>query len=157
MYDTFYSCTFAVSFPGSLPEWGVTVLQADEEMDAGDVWSSNNFSVPHASSLTKSAFYNKVRTYATGRQARLVISVTITCMVYCGRDLCTSRSSFFPSNKPCFCFVFVLNLVSRVYRSYDNIPAGRRWPSRLIIRSKYQNLKYSAVRPGGDQGSPGCS
>eukprot|EP00903_Cladosiphon_okamuranus_P006434 g6295.t1 len=44
----------------SLPEWGVTVLQADEEMDAGDVWKSNNFRVPHSSTLTKSAFYNKL-------------------------------------------------------------------------------------------------
>lgn len=26
--------------------WGVTVLQADEEMDAGDVWASADFSVP---------------------------------------------------------------------------------------------------------------
>ena len=26
--------------------WGVTVLQADEEMDAGDVWASVEFSVP---------------------------------------------------------------------------------------------------------------
>lgn len=44
----------------STPEWGVTILQADEEMDAGDVWKSCNFSVPHSSTLTKSAFYNKV-------------------------------------------------------------------------------------------------
>lgn len=36
------------------------MLQADEEMDAGDVWKSNNFRVPHSSTLTKSAFYNKV-------------------------------------------------------------------------------------------------
>ncbi|MFJ7954672.1 hydrogenase maturation protein [Streptomyces sp. NPDC096319] len=27
-------------------EWGVTVLQADEEMDAGDVWASASFPVP---------------------------------------------------------------------------------------------------------------
>ncbi|MGW8353988.1 hydrogenase maturation protein [Streptomyces wedmorensis] len=27
-------------------EWGVTVLQADEEMDAGDVWASETFRVP---------------------------------------------------------------------------------------------------------------
>lgn len=44
----------------SLSEWGVTVPQADEEMDAGDVWKSNNFRVPHSATLTKSAFYNKV-------------------------------------------------------------------------------------------------
>lgn len=54
--STFY---FVFSRAGSLPEWGVTVLQADEEMDAGDVWTSSNFSVPHSSTLTKSAFYNK--------------------------------------------------------------------------------------------------
>lgn len=47
----------------SLPEWGVTILQADEEMDAGDVWKSCKFAVPHSSTLTKSAFYNKVQTY----------------------------------------------------------------------------------------------
>ncbi|MFH9725115.1 enoyl-CoA hydratase-related protein [Streptomyces sp. NPDC017254] len=29
-------------------EWGVTVLQADEEMDAGDVWASATFRVPVA-------------------------------------------------------------------------------------------------------------
>lgn len=46
---------------GRLPEWGVTILQADEEMDAGDVWKSSTFSVPHSSTLTKSALYNKVR------------------------------------------------------------------------------------------------
>lgn len=51
---------------GNLPEWGVTVLQADEDMDAGDVWNSNNFAVPHSSTLTKSAFYNKVK---RGQQA----------------------------------------------------------------------------------------
>ncbi|CAM9684180.1 unnamed protein product [Ascophyllum nodosum] len=45
---------------GSLPEWGVTVLQADKEMDAGDVWGSVNFSVPHSRTLSKSAFYNKL-------------------------------------------------------------------------------------------------
>lgn len=46
-----------------MPEWGVTILQADEEMDAGDVWKSCNFAVPHSSTLTKSAFYNKVQTH----------------------------------------------------------------------------------------------
>ncbi|MFE7513649.1 hydrogenase maturation protein [Streptomyces sp. NPDC057540] len=30
-------------------EWGVTVLQADEEMDAGDVWASTAFHVPEVS------------------------------------------------------------------------------------------------------------
>jgi len=30
-------------------------------MDAGDVWKSNNFGVPNSTTLTKSAFYNKVR------------------------------------------------------------------------------------------------
>eukprot|EP00904_Undaria_pinnatifida_P013582 jgi/Undpi1/9354/HiC_scaffold_26.g11812.m1 len=46
---------------GCLPEWGVTILQADEEMDAGDVWKSSTFSVPHSSTLTKSALYNKTK------------------------------------------------------------------------------------------------
>ena len=59
----------------SLPEWGVTVLQADEEMDAGDVWKSCNFSVPHSSTLTKSAFYNKVLLVMETKAKRLV-SVT---------------------------------------------------------------------------------
>lgn len=79
-FGSFYSCTIAVLFPGSLPEWGVTVLQADEEMDAGDVWSSNNFSVPHTSSLTKSAFYNKVSTYTTGRQTGSLGDISTNCL-----------------------------------------------------------------------------
>ena len=37
-------------------QWGVTVLQADEEMDAGAVWSSKNFLVPKNS--IKSSLYN---------------------------------------------------------------------------------------------------
>lgn len=42
-----------------LPEWGVTVLQADEEMDMGDIWSTNNFPLtrPQISTLTKSSIY----------------------------------------------------------------------------------------------------
>eukprot|EP00743_Colponemidia_sp_Colp-15_P001757 GILK01001918.1.p1 GENE.GILK01001918.1~~GILK01001918.1.p1 ORF type:complete len:957 (-),score=216.57 GILK01001918.1:325-3051(-) len=41
------------------PEWGVTVLQAAEEMDAGDIWSSKNFPLQreHAETLTKSSVY----------------------------------------------------------------------------------------------------
>lgn len=41
-----------------LPEWGVTVLQADEEMDAGDIWSTKNFPVPKK--VTKSALYGSL-------------------------------------------------------------------------------------------------
>ena len=36
-------------------EWGVTVLQADEEMDAGAIWATSNFPVP--SEITKSELY----------------------------------------------------------------------------------------------------
>ena len=41
------------------PEWGVTVLQADEEMDVGDIWSSTNFPIkrPDENTLTKSSLY----------------------------------------------------------------------------------------------------
>jgi Methionyl-tRNA formyltransferase len=35
-------------------EWGVTLLQADEEMDAGDIWSSNNYPMREVS---KSVIY----------------------------------------------------------------------------------------------------
>lgn len=38
------------------PEWGVTVLQADHEMDAGPVWATRNFRVRAAS---KSALYRE--------------------------------------------------------------------------------------------------
>ncbi|MCK5831948.1 MAG: hydrogenase maturation protein [Methylococcales bacterium] len=40
----------------NLPEWGVTLLQADEEMDAGDIWSSKTFPMRLA---TKSSLYNR--------------------------------------------------------------------------------------------------
>lgn len=40
-------------------EWGVTILQAEEEMDAGDIWSTNNFSIQrrYGPSPTKSSLY----------------------------------------------------------------------------------------------------
>jgi len=38
------------------PEWGVTVLEANEEMDAGDIWSTHNFKVP--GNATKTGLYN---------------------------------------------------------------------------------------------------
>lgn len=40
-------------------EWGVTILQAEEEMDAGDIWSTNNFPVQHRFGFppTKSSLY----------------------------------------------------------------------------------------------------
>ena len=41
-----------------LPEWGVTVLQAGEAMDAGDMWSTKNFKVQDGS--TKSSLYGTV-------------------------------------------------------------------------------------------------
>ena len=36
-------------------EWGVTVLQADDEMDAGDIWATNTFLTP--ADVTKSELY----------------------------------------------------------------------------------------------------
>lgn len=40
-------------------EWGVTILQAVEEMDAGDIWSTKNFPVRrrNINTLTKSSLY----------------------------------------------------------------------------------------------------
>lgn len=40
-------------------EWGVTILQADEEMDAGPIWSTNNFSIQrqYGKVATKSSLY----------------------------------------------------------------------------------------------------
>ncbi|KAB7703991.1 hydrogenase maturation protein [Bacillus aerolatus] len=43
-------------------EWGVTLLQADAEMDAGDIWSSQNFAMPKVS---KSCIYRHEVTQAT--------------------------------------------------------------------------------------------
>lgn len=41
------------------PEWGVTILQAEEEMDAGEIWSSHNFSTkrPLGGPPSKSSLY----------------------------------------------------------------------------------------------------
>lgn len=41
------------------PKWGVTILQAEEEMDAGDIWSTNNFLIQrrYGAALTKSSLY----------------------------------------------------------------------------------------------------
>jgi len=43
----------------SSEEWGVTVLQADQEMDAGDIWSTHNFQIQrkNINTLTKSSLY----------------------------------------------------------------------------------------------------
>ncbi|MFO1442935.1 hydrogenase maturation protein [Bacillus sp. Bva_UNVM-123] len=41
-------------------EWGVTLLQAEAEMDAGDIWSSNNYPMREVS---KSALYRREATY----------------------------------------------------------------------------------------------
>ena len=40
-------------------QWGVTLLQAEEEMDAGDIWSTKNFSIERSDpvTLTKSSLY----------------------------------------------------------------------------------------------------
>ncbi|XP_032233888.1 LOW QUALITY PROTEIN: hydrogenase maturation factor HoxX-like [Nematostella vectensis] len=47
-------------------DWGVTVLQAAEEMDMGDVWSTQNFSIhrENINTLTKSSLYSNEVTYA---------------------------------------------------------------------------------------------
>jgi putative two-component system protein, hydrogenase maturation factor HypX/HoxX len=46
--------------------WGVTVLQAEAEMDAGPVWSSETFSMPHPP-FTKSSLYRAEVTEAAVR------------------------------------------------------------------------------------------
>ncbi len=38
-------------------EWGVTVLQANAEMDAGDIWAAETFLMPPAHSTKKSSLY----------------------------------------------------------------------------------------------------
>jgi len=40
--------------------WGVTVMQADQEMDAGNIWSTMDFSIdrPNINTLTKSSLYS---------------------------------------------------------------------------------------------------
>lgn len=44
---------------GDLKEWGVTVLQAGEDMDAGDIWATTNFQIKrdNQNTLTKSSLY----------------------------------------------------------------------------------------------------
>ena len=44
-----------------LEEWGVTLLEADEEMDAGPIWASKTFSLRQA---TKSSIFNREVTQA---------------------------------------------------------------------------------------------
>jgi putative two-component system hydrogenase maturation factor HypX/HoxX len=51
----------------NIPEWGVTVLQADEEMDAGAIWSTKNFQV--TPDITKSGMY-----------AHLVVDSAMECL-----------------------------------------------------------------------------
>ena len=46
--------------------WGVTILQAAAEMDAGPIWASHNFSLP-ASPLAKSSLYRQQVTEAAVR------------------------------------------------------------------------------------------
>jgi putative two-component system hydrogenase maturation factor HypX/HoxX len=48
------------------PIWGVTILQAAAEMDAGPVWASHNFSMP-ATPLAKSSLYRQQVTEAAVR------------------------------------------------------------------------------------------
>ena len=42
--------------------WGVTILQADEEMDAGDIWANSEFEMPRS---TKAGIYHNEVTEAT--------------------------------------------------------------------------------------------
>lgn len=44
---------------GNLKEWGVTVLQASKDMDAGDVWATTNFQIKrdNRNTATKSSLY----------------------------------------------------------------------------------------------------
>ncbi|MBS0002899.1 MAG: hydrogenase maturation protein, partial [Thioalkalivibrio sp.] len=51
-------------------EWGVTVLQADAEMDAGDVWASVNFPMRNAS---KSSLYRREVTDAAVQAVTLAL------------------------------------------------------------------------------------
>ncbi|MFJ7915693.1 MULTISPECIES: hydrogenase maturation protein [unclassified Lysinibacillus] len=46
---------------GQEREWGVTLLQAEQEMDAGDIWSTNNYSMREVS---KSTLYRHEATHA---------------------------------------------------------------------------------------------
>ncbi|MEB2282183.1 hydrogenase maturation protein [Lysinibacillus xylanilyticus] len=46
---------------GQEKEWGVTLLQAEQEMDAGDIWSTNNYSMREVS---KSTLYRHEATHA---------------------------------------------------------------------------------------------
>ncbi len=48
------------------PRWGVTVLQAESEMDAGPIWASETFAMPH-SPATKSSLYRAEVTEAAVR------------------------------------------------------------------------------------------
>ncbi len=47
-----------------LPEWGVTVLQAERDMDAGPVWASAKFAMPQA---TKASVYRQQVTEAASQ------------------------------------------------------------------------------------------
>ncbi len=44
--------------------WGVTALQADSEMDAGDIWASFEFSMPAVTQTTKASLYRNQVTQA---------------------------------------------------------------------------------------------
>jgi len=52
------------------PEWGVTVLQAAEDMDAGDIWASETFTVRQAS---KAGIYRSELTEAAIKAMRLAV------------------------------------------------------------------------------------
>ncbi|CAF0870820.1 unnamed protein product [Brachionus calyciflorus] len=42
----------------NLPEWGVAILEADKEMDAGNIWAISNFRMPY--NITKGELYNSL-------------------------------------------------------------------------------------------------
>mgnify|MGYP000483527275 CR=1 FL=1 len=71
------------------PEWGVTVLQAVEEMDAGDIWATHNFPVPQGvdgAGTTKSALYQNqcVEAGITGLREALVAGRPVVVTDVCG-------------------------------------------------------------------------
>ena len=55
----------------SCDTWGVTLLEASAEMDAGDVWATEGFSMPREA--TKSAVYRTLTVPAAGRALERII------------------------------------------------------------------------------------
>jgi hypothetical protein len=55
---------------GGKPEWGVTVLQAVDEMDAGDIWATRTFAVPSASAAAATGSATTTGPSTPGASAR---------------------------------------------------------------------------------------